>query len=109
MFTDLNRKTQTGIACIAILAASTLGLAGFNTFADRVKQQDLCLERQDGREAVRDGFVGTQGTLVRFSQMDVQAEFGIDSAEYRKFNKRASKYMITVRADALKTFPPVEC
>lgn len=109
MFTDLNRRTRAGLAVIAVLAVSNAVLGGINTFADRVKQDQLCHERQEGRDAVREGYVGTQATLVRFAQRDVAEQYGIASRDYRAFNQRASKYMITVRADALKQFPPVDC
>ena len=106
---DLNRRTRAALLFLALLAVCNLALGGLNAFSDNVAEEDFCQERIVARDNVRRGFVGTQGTLVRFSQADVAEKNGVDSDEYRSFDQRASRYMIAVRADGLKLFPPVSC
>lgn len=107
----MSRKAKAWIVGVVAALVLSSGLGAVNTFTNTVSRQELCVERKDGREAVRTGFIATQGTLIRFAGNDLRMEKGYtpnNSAE-KRFNRRASAYMLLVREDALKTFPPIEC
>lgn len=102
-------KAKLWIATVLFFFVAAAALGTVNTFANTINTQELCEARIIGQAAVRDGFLETQKNLVRFAGASVVSDYGIDSPQYHKFNHHASDYMITVRADLIRSFPQPVC